>query len=94
MWKLKDEAAGAGKADNLAKMTDLLHGCRAIVPGMGRFEVGHAEPGLASTCDIVLYSEFEDAAALDAYQQHADHQAILPFIRSVIEARQCVDYVL
>jgi hypothetical protein len=40
----------------------------------------------------VLYSEFADKAALDAYQHHPDHVAIKPFIGAVRLERQCVDY--
>ena len=92
MWKLKDQAEGAGKAANMAKMKSLLEGCRGLVPGMGRLEVGLATSGLEATYDVVLYSEFDSAAALDAYQHHPQHVAIKPFIGAVRLERQCVDY--
>lgn len=92
MWKLKAQAEGADRATNVAKMKSLLEGCRDLVPGMRRFEVGVATPGLEATCDVVLYSEFEDAAALDAYQHHPAHVAIKPFIGAVRAERQCLDY--
>ncbi len=92
MWTLKDHAEGADKATNLAKMRALLEGCRSLVPGMGVFEVGVARPGFEATYDIVLYSEFENAAALDAYQHHPQHVAIKPFIGAVRAERQCMDY--
>lgn len=94
MWKLKDEADGASKAENIEKMCRLLEGCSAIVPGIGRFEVGAAESGYASTYDVVLQSEFDDAEALNGYQQHPQHQALVAFIRTVTDARQCVDYIV
>jgi hypothetical protein len=92
MWKLKDRAEGADKATNMARMKVLLEGCRNLVPGMGAFEVGLATPALEATYDVVLYSEFADAAALDAYQHHPQHVAIKPFIGAVRAERQCVDY--
>ena len=92
MWKLKDQAEGADKAANMAKMKALLEGCRGLVPGMGAFEVGVATPGLEATYDVVLYSEFETEAALDAYQHHPQHVALKPFIGAVRSERQCVDY--
>jgi hypothetical protein len=92
MWKLKDHAEGADKAANMARMKALLEGCRDLVPGMGRLEVGLATPGLEATYDVVLCSEFESAAALDAYQHHPRHVAIKPFIGAVRLERQCVDY--
>ena len=93
-WKLKDHAEGADRAANAAKMKSLLDACKNIVPGMGRFEVALAQPGLEATYDVVLYSEFESRAALDAYQNHPVHQAAKPFIGAVRVERQCMDYEL
>lgn len=94
MWKLKDRAEGADKVANAAKMKELLCACANIVPGMGRFEVGVAQPGLEATYDVVLYSEFESKEALDAYQRHPQHLALKPFMTAIREARQCMDYEL
>ncbi len=92
MWQLKAHAEGAGKATNAAKMKSLLDACANIVPGMGTFEVALAQDGIEATYDVVLYSEFESLAALDAYQNHPQHVALKPFVGAVREARQCMDY--
>ena len=92
MWKLKDFAEGAGKAANAQKMKEKLDACANLVPGTLKFEVVLAQPGLEATYDVVLYSEFADKAALDAYADHPDHVALKPFIGAVREARQCMDY--
>ncbi|MFX1672393.1 Dabb family protein [Paraburkholderia sp. A2WS-5] len=94
MWKFKESAEGATRAENLAKFKTMLEGCRNLVPGTLHLEAGLAEPGLASTFDLVLLSDFADRTALDAYQDHPDHQIVKDFARRVVEARQCVDYVL
>lgn len=94
MWQLKDHAEGADKATNAAKMKALLDGCRNIVPGMFAFEAALAQPGLEATYDVVLYAEFADQAALDAYQSHPQHEAIKPFIGAIRCARQCMDYLV
>lgn len=94
MWKLKDQAEGADKATNANKMKLLLEGCRDIVPGLLKLEVGIASAGLEATCDVVLYSEFSDKAALDAYQLHPTHVAVKPFIGAVYASRECLDYVV
>jgi hypothetical protein len=88
MWTLHDE----DKAGNVAEAVRLLRGCAAIVPGILRFEVAAAQPGLDCTCDVVLNSTFADRDALAAYQVHADHVAIKPFMKSVVASRQCMDY--
>jgi heme-degrading monooxygenase HmoA len=92
MWKLKDQAEGADKAVNAARMKALLDDCRDIVPGIVEFEVALARPGLEATYDVVLYSVFADKAALDAYQDHPKHVAVKPFIGAVRLERQCMDY--
>lgn len=91
-WKLKDHAEGNERAVNALKMKQLLDSCANLVPGMLTFEARLAEPGLEATYDVVLYSEFTDKAALDAYQDHPGHVAIKPFIGAIREARQCMDY--
>jgi hypothetical protein len=92
MWKLKDSAEGASRDENALKLKDKLEGCRDIVPGILHLEVGLAGPGLESTFDVVMVSDFADRAALDAYQVHPTHQALKTFVGAVREARQSVDY--
>jgi len=92
MWKLKEQAEGADRATNARKMKELLDACAGIVPGILKLEVGLAQPGLEATYDVVLYSEFASRDALDAYQEHPQHQALKPFFGAVREARQCMDY--
>jgi hypothetical protein len=94
LWTLKDHAEGADRASNALKMKALLDGCANLVPGMLKFETTLAQPGLEATCDVLLYSEFIDRQALDAYQAHPDHVAIKPFIGAVRAARQCIDYAV
>ena len=69
-----------------------LDECADIVPGTLTFEVTLAQPGLEATYDVVLYSEFENKAALEAYAVHPTHKALVPFIGAIREARQCMDY--
>ncbi|HEY3596095.1 MAG TPA: Dabb family protein, partial [Paraburkholderia sp.] len=40
MWKLKDHAEGATRAQNALKLKAKLEACRAIVPGILHLEVG------------------------------------------------------
>lgn len=92
IWKLKEYAEGADRAANAVKMKAMLDGCAHIVPGILKFEAVLAQPGLESTYDLILYSEFADKAALDAYQDHPTHVAIKPFVGAVRAERQCMDY--
>ena len=92
MWKLKEHAEGAERTVNARKMKDMLDACSNVVPGILKFEAVVAQPGLEATYDVLLYSEFADKAALDAYQEHPQHQALKPFFGAVREGRQCMDY--
>ncbi len=92
MWKFKPEAEGADKAANLVRAKALLDACAGLTPGMRMLEVAIAQPGLECTYDLVLYAEFDDAAALDAYQNPPQHLAVKPFIGAVRLERQCMDY--
>ncbi|MDZ4282058.1 MAG: Dabb family protein [Hydrogenophaga sp.] len=92
MWKIKDLGAEGDKATNVAKAKALLDACAQLVPGITRFEVAKAQPGLEGTCDLVLNSTFADRAALAAYQTHPSHVALKPFMRKVVLERQCMDY--
>ena len=92
MWRLKDHAEGADKAENAQKMKVLLDACSDVVPGIHTFEVAIAKPGYDCTYDVVLYSEFDSLAALQAYQDHPQHVALKPFVGAVRLDRQCMDY--
>lgn len=91
-WTLKDHAEGADRATNVRKAKALLESCAGLVPGIERFEVGTAKPGLECTCDLVLNTTFTDHAALAAYQNHPDHVAIKPFMKAVVASRVCMDF--
>ena len=92
MWQLKDHAEGADKATNLHKMKALLDSCKNLVPGLLRLEVSLAQPGLEATCDIIMVSQFDSVAALEAYQSHPHHVAMKPFIGAIRQTRHCMDY--
>jgi len=94
MWKLKAHAEGADKAANLQKAKALLEACATLSPGTLRFEVATAQPGLEATYDLILYTEFTDAAALAAYADHPQHEALKPFLGAIREERQCMDYAV
>lgn len=92
LWTLKDEAAGAPKAANAARMKALLESMRGKVAGLLRLEVGLATPGLEANCDVALLAEFTDAAALEAYQHHPEHLAMKPWIGEIRATRHVLDF--
>jgi quinol monooxygenase YgiN len=92
VWRLKDEAEGTGKQENALKVKELLESLKERIPGIIRLEIGIDFSATATSGDIVLYSEFEDRAALEAYQSHPEHQMAAELVRSVVAERRLVDY--
>jgi hypothetical protein len=57
MWKLKEHAEGADRAVNARRLKEKLESCAAL-PGVIKYEVALAQPGLEATYDVVLYAVF------------------------------------
>lgn len=94
MWKLADHAEGAAKAANAARIKALLEACAGRIPGLRSLEVG-IDAGLdGAAWDVVLVSEFDDRAALDAYQVHPLHEEAKAFIGKVRKDRSAVDFLV
>lgn len=92
-WKFKDSAAAQTKQDNMERVKRQLEALK-VLPGVVSAEVGFDILNVDASCDVVLYSAFENQAALDAYQEHPDHVAIKQFLGEVTDERHVVDYVL
>lgn len=85
IWTLKNPA-------DAPEMKALLESCKAVVPGIVAFEVGIRSDALEANADVVLYSAFEDRAALAAYQQHPHHVAVGARIAHMRQTRTVLDY--
>ena len=93
MWRLKDNAHGNDKTTNARLMKEKLEALMGRIPELKKIEVGIDFSATEMSDDVVLYSEFEDQAALDAYQIHPEHQAVVAFIREAVTSRRLVDYI-
>jgi quinol monooxygenase YgiN len=94
MWHFLEEAGGRSRTENLAIAKDMIEGLAAKIPGIGRFEVGINENAGEQSAHLVLVSQFIDWEALQAYQVHAAHQAVVEFMGGVRDGRWVVDYAL
>ena len=90
-WKLKEKAHGNNKAANAALIKEKLEALSGKIDGLIKIEVGCDCLGGANY-DIALYSELTNWEALDFYQNHPLHQALIPFVREAVEDRKAVDY--
>ena len=93
LWKLKDTAHGNTKEQNAKLIKEKLEGLSGKIPGALKIEVGLDFSRTEQSSDIVLYAEFTDKAALDAYQEHPLHKAVMPFIMEARSERRVADYV-
>jgi len=92
LWRLKPEAHGRPPADNARAIKKKLEALRGRIPGLLTIEVGLDFSRTDNSCDLALYSEFESRAALDAYQAHPEHKAVMPYILEARSERHLVDY--
>ena len=92
MWTLKDEAAGGTKEQNAMKLKSSLEALVDVIDTLKSAEVGinfHPSP---AAFDVVLYSEFDDRAGLEAYQKHPEHLKIVDFVGEIRSGSAVVDY--
>jgi len=85
MWKLKDKA----EAPVLKSRLEALNG---RIPGLLHLEVGIDVLESEQSADLVLVAELESRKALDTYQQHTEHQTVVPLVKAAAVSRVVVDY--
>ena len=92
LWQLKDELSDAEKLNVKAGIKESLEALQGKIPGL--LEIKVETVGLASSnCDVMLYSAFEDEAALKGYAVHPEHVAVANgYVRPFTEVRLCLDY--
>jgi len=85
LWKLHDRASAP-------VMKAALEALPAVIPVIGKIEVGiNFEPG-AAMADVALYSEFANLADLEAYMKHPEHLKVVALIRPLVSERRVTDY--
>jgi heme-degrading monooxygenase HmoA len=67
---------------------------RGEVPGLLHLEVGLDHSRVDYACDVVLYTEFESQAALDAYATHPAHLRVKGELGEMRVGRFQVDYAV
>ena len=92
LWKLKEQAHGNDKHANVLKIKNMLESLAGKIPGLIHIEAGIDFSGTDMSKDIALYAEFESREALDIYQKHPLHQAMMPFIMEARQERHLIDY--
>ena len=75
-----------------ADAADLLQQMREQIEGLITLELNADESRIASSADIVLYSEFENWDALAHYNQHPIHLQFKDYLGPYIVERRMADY--
>ncbi|WP_146590182.1 Dabb family protein [Puniceibacterium confluentis] len=93
MWNMAGDAEEDRRkaAEFLRSRFEALRG---NVPGLIHLEVGFDHSRVDYACDVVLYTEFESQAALDAYATHPAHLRVKDELGQSRIARFQVDYAL
>jgi len=91
MWNLRGETP-AEKRANIERLRASFHSLRGRIPGLLQLEIGVDHSGVDYACDVVLFSEFESQAALDAYAVHPEHLRVKQELGDMRIARHQVDY--
>jgi len=91
-WRLNEIAYGNDKQTNAQILKEKLLAMQGKVNGLLSVEVRIDFSNEKDSCDVVLYSEFENKEALHLYQIHPDHEDIKKWISEVRYERRVVDY--
>lgn len=91
MWNVRGETPEE-KIANIHRLQHSFHSLKGRIPGLLALEIGVDISRIDYACDVVLYSEFETQAALDAYARHPEHLRVKQELGDLRTARHQVDY--
>jgi len=80
------------RGHNIERLRHAFEGLRGKVPGLLYLEIGVDVSRISYACDVVLYSEFDTQASLDAYVTHPAHLKVRDALKGLRVARHQVDY--
>ncbi len=91
LWKLKESLSEEEKAAARAEAKRRLENLNGKIDGMISLKVV-TDRLPSSNADMMLDSEFETVEALAGYQVNPLHVEAATYVRSVVEARLCLDF--
>lgn len=92
MWKFLPEAEGHTAQENMDIIAGKLKALLPIIPEIKSFEIGKDALHSEMSYDMALIMEFESFEALDTYKNHPEHKKVSAYVKSVRQARTCVDF--
>lgn len=91
MWKLKDEAEGKTKAENMEWIREHLYALLSLIPEIKKMEIGFDVSRTDMSMDLLLLTEFDSLDDLHTYAVHPEHVKVSTYVRKVIETRVVLD---
>lgn len=90
IWQLKEEY----NTPEIKKgIKEGIEGLLGVVPGLLEVKVEINPLGSSKNADVMLYSVFEDEAALKGYAVHPEHVKVADtLVRPYTQNRACFDY--
>jgi hypothetical protein len=91
MWNVSGKSAEE-KLQSARFLKSSFESLIGVIPGLQHLEVGIDTSRVDYACDVVLYTEFADQHALDAYAVHPEHLRVKKELGEMRIARHQVDY--
>ena len=91
MWNLRGETLEQ-RAEAAQFVKGRFEGLVGLIPGLRTLEIGVDVSRVDYACDVVLYSEFDDAQALAGYAVHPAHLQVRQELGDIRIERYQVDY--
>ena len=89
-WNFKPEIDEDQRQVLRSQVVSSFHALKDNIPCLLEIRA-HCPPLDSSNCDLVLYTEVAQLPDLKEYQDHPDHQALIPLIRNHFTDRRCCD---
>ena len=88
-WKYRPDVTEDQKAEHRTRLRALS----LLIDSVLRLDVGEDVLHLERSFDTGLVAEFADRSALDHYNDHTEHQAVVAIGRSIAEKVVSVDFL-
>jgi len=92
MYRMKVEAAGRTKKENIEICTRALYALKEQIPVVQRVEVGHNFARVDNAYDLIVTVELDSSADFDAFLRHPAHKAVGELIGPLRDNWIVVDY--
>lgn len=89
-WTFSERVTNENRDSVLALITNSVNGLSGKIPGLLKAEIGVNFAD--SPCDFVFYAEFENKAAVPAFQNHPLHLKHKALCAPYVASRFAADY--